>query len=262
MTLASSQGLATVEVCVGSHVLDVELLLAEDTRVVVDSVAALAVQSALDLNGKLLQIAGTGSFSVSGDLKLDGGRIAIDQASQLTFAPGINPVLDGELELLVDEPQLLVAGNTFTILAGTAWLGGNMFSDLVLPPLPSGLFWDLTDLYSAGTVAVETAPPGDFDSDGDVDATDLTYWQSNFGLASGATRVEGDADEDGDVDAYDYLIWQRNFTGSTAPLSPPAAAALPEPSALALLVVLIACVQFQGRTSCLTSRREKGRLVS
>ncbi|RIK85908.1 MAG: hypothetical protein DCC67_03310 [Planctomycetota bacterium] len=82
--------------------------------------------------------------------------------------------------------------------------------------------------------------PGDFDQDGDVDATDLPILKANFGLASGATASTGDADGDADADGHDFLAWQSRF----ATLPPPAAAravvAVPEPtSVLAAIVCLL-----------------------
>jgi hypothetical protein len=105
---------------------------------------------------------------------------------------------------------------------------GFISNDLVLVPQ-----------YGATDVIIEAAVPGDFDLNGAVTAFDLLTWQNGFG-AGGTTYGEGDADLDGDVDAFDLLIWQENF-GS-------AAAAVPEPSALFLLVTgALAVVLFVGR---------------
>ncbi len=69
--------------------------------------------------------------------------------------------------------------------------------------------------------------PGDFDTDGDVDAFDLGIWQSGFGTASAARLEDGDADGDGDVDAFDLGIWQTNFGFGTAS----GVTTVPEPTA-------------------------------
>jgi hypothetical protein len=83
---------------------------------------------------------------------------------------------------------------------------------------------DLTVLQ--GIVGAPLA--GDFDGDGDVDGADLTDWRMQYGPGPGA-----DADGDGDSDGNDFLVWQRNVGagGVTA-----AAAAIPEPAAISLLV--------------------------
>lgn len=70
---------------------------------------------------------------------------------------------------------------------------------------------------------------GDFDSDGDVDSSDLGKWQAAFASTAG-----GDADGDGDADGADFLIWQRYFTGA---MLTPAVASVPEPSSLVLFVM-------------------------
>jgi hypothetical protein len=71
----------------------------------------------------------------------------------------------------------------------------------------------------------------DFDQDGDVDDVDLSTWISGYGL-----EVTGDANDDGYTAGADWLIWQVEFDQHTGNLK--AVAALPEPSSL-LLVVLV-----------------------
>ncbi len=46
-------------------------------------------------------------------------------------------------------------------------------------------------------------PPGDLDSDGDVDLSDLAQLLGNYGATSGAAYEDGDLDCDGDVDLAD-----------------------------------------------------------
>jgi hypothetical protein len=76
-----------------------------------------------------------------------------------------------------------------------------------------------------GLWSAETEIPGDFNGDGNVDAADLSNWQSGFGTSGHATREQGDADGDLRVDGADFLIWQRQ-------LQPGGALAVPEPAAL------------------------------
>lgn len=77
--------------------------------------------------------------------------------------------------------------------------------------------------------------PGDFNNDGAVDSDDLAVWKTAFGATAGA-----DADGDLDSDGQDFLAWQRNFGRSwedfVAP-NIPTAAAVPEPSAAAILTI-------------------------
>lgn len=67
------------------------------------------------------------------------------------------------------------------------------------------------------TILPETTP-GDFDSDGDVDADDLLEWQNQYG-----TGLSG----------RDFLIWQRNYTG---PGTVAAVSAVPEPTSLMVVI--------------------------
>lgn len=69
---------------------------------------------------------------------------------------------------------------------------------------------------------------GDFDGDGNVDATDLAQWQGDYGL-----NGDSDADNDNDSDGADFLAWQRNF--GTSALA--ASSAVPEPTSFALLIL-------------------------
>ncbi|WP_152096869.1 dockerin type I domain-containing protein [Lacipirellula parvula] len=74
--------------------------------------------------------------------------------------------------------------------------------------------------------------PGDFQLDGDVDATDLALWKTGFGRETGATPNHGDANGDGRVDGADFLIWQRNFGVQPPAVATSAVAAVPEPAAI------------------------------
>lgn len=77
--------------------------------------------------------------------------------------------------------------------------------------------------------------PGDFNEDGSVNGADLPYWESHYGMVSGADVGNGDADGDGDVDGQDFLIWQEQ---STIPSSQSTELnTVPEPGSLALIGV-------------------------
>lgn len=98
--------------------------------------------------------------------------------------------------------------------------------------------------------AFETTPmimfaAADFDEDGDVDGDDLTYWQGNYGMLSGATHTNGDADEDGDVDGADFLTWQRSYAPSVAAVT--SNILVPEPNTFSLILFLLAASFSLGR---------------
>jgi hypothetical protein len=86
---------------------------------------------------------------------------------------------------------------------------------------------------------------GDFNEDGEVDATDLGRWLSGFDGAASATHANGDANADLNVDGADFLIWQRQLGAG-----PPAIAAahpVPEPAAAWLMICLPAAWMLRGR---------------
>ena len=64
------------------------------------------------------------------------------------------------------------------------------------------LLADLDALYNPPPLT-----PGDFNSDGYVDNTDLAQWEGDFGINGGS-----DADGDGLTTGFDFLAWQRNFS--------------------------------------------------
>lgn len=88
----------------------------------------------------------------------------------------------------------------------------------------SPLIWEIDVLGQAGG-----ADSADFDNDSDVDGADLLTWQRHLG-ATGATPALGDANNDQTVNALDLAVWKAQFGGA-------AVAAVPEPSALGLLIV-------------------------
>ncbi len=81
---------------------------------------------------------------------------------------------------------------------------------------------------------------GDFNSDGLVDALDLTAWSDGAGTATSATFDDGDGDGDGDVDGADFLAWQRTLGMTNALGSSINALAVPEPAGGALAMSALA----------------------
>jgi len=97
--------------------------------------------------------------------------------------------------------------------AGDGILQGNLGSNLAAINLGN----------IAGDQSVTVTLPADFDRDGDVDHTDLSTWESSFGVDSG-----GDTNGDGDSNGMDFLNWQQQYTGVLDPLT--FAETVPEPS--------------------------------
>ena len=106
--------------------------------------------------------------------------------------------------------------------------------------LPSGEYWleavidplnylqELNRFNTTVGVLVELdllgVLPGDYNSNGEVDAPDYITWRDSFGST---LELAADGNGNGVVDAADYVLWRDNF-GDTA------GAAAPEPSSVTL----------------------------
>ena len=122
---------------------------------------------------------------------------------------------------IVNRPGVvhLVSDDIYLNIQFTAWGGG----------ISGGSF-----SYTRST-APTPAAPGDTDSDGDIDDSDLGTSFANYtgpvGNA-GKTAADGDTDGDGDVDDSDLGSSFANYTGPLSPTS------VPEPASLTLLGAL------------------------
>lgn len=99
---------------------------------------------------------------------------------------------------------------------------------------PSGVEQRLYDVAIDGEITVlELA--GDFNSDGEVDESDLAIWHSGLLMPNASHDLsDGDANADGVISGMDYLFWQRgHLTGHNAS-SQVSHSSIPEPSAVAL----------------------------
>jgi T5SS/PEP-CTERM-associated repeat protein len=179
------------------------------------SVGSLSQQAEAELLFELRGASNFDNLSVTGAASL-GGDLVVSLAGG--FEPGLNA--------------------QFQILSAASVTGQFAMEDFSFAPLSAGLMWNV--LYGPTSVtlkviAVPTAVPGDFDSDGDVDGADFVAWQTNFPKATGATLSQGDADSDGDVDGADFVVWQTNFPFSPGMGSVP----VPEPAGWMLGLVAI-----------------------
>lgn len=127
--------------------------------------------------------------------------------------------------------------------------GGNLHQvtlNTATPGLKSGVITVTSGSQGAANalqtfpINFEVASPfltADFNENGFVDGDDLATWQTNFGLATGATKSVGDANLDGAIDGGDYLLWQQQFNAAGAAL---ASTNVPEPTAGAMLLTALA----------------------
>ena len=158
---------------------------------------------------------------VGQDVLIQGGTIDFQFLSDTDPTPGFSVALlsaDGELD---DE---------------------SLFTELILPDLDPGQFWDVvydTDNDEVRLEIVESVAIGaDFNGDGVVDALDIDVWSANVGILAGASTIQGDADLDGDVDLRDYqLLNEQLFTGVPVDMSGPLT--IPEPAGVLLALLAI-----------------------
>jgi hypothetical protein len=80
--------------------------------------------------------------------------------------------------------------------------------------------------------AASPFPPGDFNHDGHVDATDYSVWRAALGSTFESAP---DGNHNGVVDAADYVIWRKAASGSGAS-SGLSSVGTPEPSAIWLFL--------------------------
>ena len=92
--------------------------------------------------------------------------------------------------------------------------------------------------------------PGDYNADGNVDASDYNSWQQTFGTTG--SNLAADGNKNGTVDAADYVVW-RNNEGASVFTALEMGAAVPEPATIGLLLITAAL-------SCVNSRRRRGGL--
>lgn len=136
-------------------------------------------------------------------------------------------------ELLVYKVPFIDPGAGVTVqdISELALESGLVWGDAVNGAQNKGaIYWD--DIKFDDTPLLN---PADFNTDTDVDATDLAIWEAGFG--TGTTRAEGDAWGDGTVGGNDFLLWQSEF-GSTGGA---AIANVPEPSTAVLGGLLLLC---------------------
>ncbi|MBA3483364.1 MAG: hypothetical protein H0T51_16265 [Pirellulales bacterium] len=180
-------------------------------------------------DGRTLTIYGSYQQSEVGQLLIELG--VAEDYSRLHVA-GV-ATLGGSLQLQLADGFEPSAGQSFDVLDFAGVTGA--FTSMDLPPLPTGLQWDASNLYTTGVLAVNPVFAADFDDDGDVDADDLSQWQGDFGVNALS-----------DSDGADFLAWQRQLSGATeGPNSATAATVVPEPSSSLLLTTSILTTFFR-----------------
>jgi hypothetical protein len=239
------------------------------------------------VNNGSIQVSGAGSLqstavflgSLSGNGVSGGGHVFIEGDARPGFSPGTmsfggdvsfgplstlnielagtNPgtqydrvvvadsaAISGDLDVTLLDGYRPTIGSSFQILSAAGGLSGT-FDAESLPALAGGASWSVQ--YGAAAVTLEVGGVlGDFNHDGRVDAADYTVWRDQ----AGTNALASDASGNGSVDQADYNIWKANFgkvAMSGAAAQNPTAAAVPEPTSIALLAIIGACVSLAPR---------------
>jgi hypothetical protein len=160
------------------------------------------------------------------------GGIQYDQL-HVSGALALNGILDVDLVDLGSGVFAPHAGNSFDLLDWGSLSG--TFSTIQLPTLGSDLVWDTNQLYTSGVLSVVSAGlPGDYNSNGVVDAADYVMWRKNQGTAN---TLPNDP-IGGAIGTAQYNNWRAHFgqtAGSGGGVS--ANAAVPEPATWVLLML-------------------------
>ncbi|MCA9234416.1 MAG: autotransporter-associated beta strand repeat-containing protein [Planctomycetales bacterium] len=192
-----------------------------------------AALTASDVNTNFLALqaapfVGVDTFTVDGNLTLDAtSTVQID-------------IFDATVgnDLLSVSGNLAAAGTLDVSLVGTVGLGDSFdildfaslsgsFGAVNLPLLSGGLAWDQSSLLSTGVLSVISggSTPGDFNGDNKVNGADFLAWQRGYPGTYGAS---------------DLTDWESNF-GVGAPAIG-ASAGVPEPAALLLAALSAGCL--------------------
>ncbi len=199
--------------------------------------------SAPVINGALAKqgagvLALTGSNAYAGDTAVEAGTLRIG-----------SPFLANAADVYLSTGALLDLNFVGADVIDSLFIDGVSQSAGIWGAEGSGAEYTSPLLAGSGRLQVSTfippPSPADFNGDGMVDASDLTAWSENFGLAENATPAQGDADGDFDVDGADYFIWQRELGHGLPPATPSAGSAtagVPEPATTSLtLAAALTC---------------------
>lgn len=243
LTLESNSGNSSLAVNQGSHELQTQLTLGTNTDASAAAGTSLDLNGVLNLNGKTLNISGSGQININNSVTglgsiVNGGGLGTGGSTGLSgdltstgtldidvggsganafdsWAVTGNAVLSGTLSVDAVDGFTPTAGQTFTVLtassvsAASLTLGGPDASMFNLIKTPTSL---VLQAVGAGVV-------GDYNNDGNVNAADFVLWRKNPAANGGAGG---------------YTDWRQNF-GSGGVGS--GGGAVPEPTSLLLVLM-------------------------
>lgn len=194
------------------------------------------------------------NYEYSFDLKVIGATAAVplrgefviyDPDYEATYNVDVNNdgLFDAGADVFIKPLDFTANGATFTTNSFNLGEGPVTAQAGVLAPVFQDnatvvirWFWGAGEFgFSDGNVVVldnlsldfitPTPLPGDYNSDGAVDAADYTVWRDNLGQSITLDN-EGDGVTPGEVTEEDYTLWASQYGATAAP----AALAIPEPT--------------------------------
>ncbi len=153
---------------------------------------------------------------------------------------------------LATDPLSLTADANGSVALSTIGQQGNTTDYRARVTIPIDVTQEVTDqpatlkvvgdLVMDGFFSLDFGLPGDYNGDGIVDAADYTVWRDTLGSGS---ELAADGDNSGQIDAPDYALWRQHY-GDAASGGAASNAPVPEPSAMASLLLLTAVLAGAG----------------
>ncbi|MCC6681952.1 MAG: hypothetical protein IT445_13715 [Phycisphaeraceae bacterium] len=248
LTLEAYSGRCSIDVLDGSQWIRVNTTLNDATDVTVNDAAdELSFRDTVDLNGNELVKRGAGKLTFNAGLVMHGGKLVTDGLSPITFntaSTGLH-TLDGGIEFRPDENTPLEFGESFDLIDGQQYFGGQFFNALVLPTLDPALKWAGNNFFIDGIITIVASVAADANLDGVVNLSDLQILGDNWQSAS-ADWTTGDFTGDGIVNLADLQVLGDHW-GDIATDLAELAVTIPEPAGALLISVGVVWVLFRRR---------------
>jgi hypothetical protein len=180
------------------------------------------------------------SFSPAATLDIEiGGAAPGTQYDRVAVADSV--ALAGAIEIALVNGFVPTPGQQFTVMTYGSRTGE--FGAVRSPTAP-GLSWTASYGPTSLTLTVGGLA-GDMNSDGSVDALDLSLFARHFGTQSQATVQQGDFNGDGRTSLADLVILRNNFSGGLPIAQVAQPVPVPEPAMVALVGLVLSIGLFQ-----------------
>ncbi len=201
----------------------------------------------VESGGHIAPGASVGTITMAGGLTLQTGSILDIELGAPVTGDLINVTLTDGLTINGGTVNVSDAGGlgagTYTILDYAGALGGS-FSNLTLGTQPAGFNYSLVNNVGNTSIDLSVAPagvPGDYNDNGTVDAADYVLWRKGGTLQNEVATI-------GFATPEDYTEWRARFGNISGSGSGLGAAAVPEPTTIAMLMVCMAGLVAARRT--------------